>query len=164
MTLVGGKRDRMLLQSIFNFVRDELDILNWFDVRPSHSQVFMVDIYPEEEEQVLINTLAVSVGDTHYLQAELGSNAEEHHTPIYFDFYAQSDGIGRHMVGDIYSILMRNPVIPVYDLDLATPTIDFYVEVVEETVEKQRPLHATNAWQKHWNVVFCQVRDFRTNA
>ena len=130
----------------------------------THTPINMIDAFPNVDFEPPKNTLAVSVGDSFQDLLELGSKGETHRAPIYFDFYGESDGVTRHLVGDIYLRLNRDPVIPIYDYDLATPAIDFYAQVVEESVEKTYPSRATNAWQKHWGIVTALIEDDRENA
>jgi hypothetical protein len=94
----------------------------------------------------------------------MGSRGEEHYVPIYCDFFAENDALGRHVIGDIYAFLAENPSIPVYDYDKATPTVDFYAVLEQDTLQKRRPATATNPWQKHWHLVEFRVMDMRANA
>lgn len=164
MPLTGGLRDRMIIESMFNLVKDALTDLGWFDSGRHHSPITMIDAYPGDNEEVAVNTLAVSTGDTFQSMLELGSNGEVHQMAIFYDFYGQNDSLSRHVIGDIYEILNLNPVVPIYDYRSATPYIDFYAEIVEESIEKVLPPRATNPWQKHWQMVGCVVTDDRANV
>lgn len=164
MTLVGGKRDRMVLESVLQHVKSYLIDEDWFQPGRKHLPINMIDAFPDEDSEPPKNTLAVSVGDSYQALLELGSKAETHVAPVYFDFYGQSDALTRHLIGDIYYRLNKDPVIPIYDYDQATPAIDFYALVVEESVEKSYPTRATNPWQKHWGIVTCLIEDERENA
>jgi hypothetical protein len=162
-TLTGGLRDRMLLESIFRGIQADLQAKGWFDANDNYDPIQMIDEYPDEEGEVPLNTLAISMGETYGRSVELGSNATERTIPIYCDFFAQSDGLGRHVIGDILSWVESNPSIPVYDYDQATPSVDFYVQYDEETAETRKPTRAVNPWQKHWHVCEFRVRDERAN-
>lgn len=167
MPLTGGKRDRMVLESVLRHVEGYLDSLGWFDSGRQHQPIVVVDAYPgdgEDGAEVALNTMAFSYGDTYQTMVELGTNAETHTAPIYIDFYGESDGLTRHILGDIYAFLGLNPVLAVYDYDMATPTQDFTVEIVEESVSKGFPSRATNPWQKHWGIITMLVEDERANA
>lgn len=166
MTLEGGLRDRMVLESFLQWVRSDLDALGWFDSGREHLPIRVIDVYPDndgENTQVPLNTMAFSVGDSFQNLLELGSKAETHVVPMYIDFYGESDALTRHILGDIYLRLNRDPVIPVYDYSLATPVVDFSAFVVEESTEVSYPTRATNPWQKHWGIVSCLVEDDREN-
>ena len=165
MPLEGGKRDRMTLESVLRQIEADLTARGWFDSGRQHLPINVIDAYPgDQDQEVPLNTMAFSFGDSAQRMMELGSNAEFHVWPVYVDFYGQSDAVTRHILGDIYDFLGKNPVLPVYDYDMATPTVDFHLQVVEESVAKSYPTRATNPWQKHWGIVSFLVEDERTNA
>lgn len=164
MPLTGGLRDRMIHESIFRAVQGFLQVNNWLDPGRQHATITLVDEYPDDDAEVPLNTVAVSVGDSNQYLLELGSKAETHTTVVYVDFYADGESLGKHVIGDIYAFINENPVIAVYDWSLATPTTDFSVEVVEGSVEKSRPARAVNMWQRHWHSMSFLIRDDRTNA
>lgn len=162
--LVGGLRDRMVMESVLRLVQQSLDGDGWFDSGRNHQPITIVDEYPDTDTEVPINTLAFSFGDTYQRMVELGHRAELFHVPIYIDFFAESDGLSRHIIGDIYAWANENPVIPVWNFDMATPEVDFYIEIMEESVEVQRATRATHPWLKHWATLVFIVSDQRENA
>lgn len=164
MTLTGGLRDRMLLESYLQAIVADLQTKGWFDAGREHGDIQVVDEFPDDDQEVPINTLAFSYGDSFQLQVELGSRAEEHYSFMYVDFFAESDALGRHVIGDIYAFLAENPSIPVYDYDQATPSIEFYGVLEQESLEKRRPSRVVNPWQKHWHILVWRVLDMRANA
>lgn len=164
MTLTGGLRDRMLLESYVQAITADLTTRGWFDVGREHQPIVVVDEYPDEDVEVALNTLAISYGDAFRRQAEMGSLTEEHYVPIFCDFFAENDALGRHVSGDIYAFVAENPSVPVYDYDQATPAIDFYAVMEDSSLEKRRPARAVNPWQKHWYIVEFRVMDMRTNV
>lgn len=162
MTLTGGLRDRMLFDSMMNSIIDNLTGLGWFDGGRYHQPITVVDAYPDENTEPAINTLAFSVDIGVGDRMEMGSRGEIHVTTVFVDFFAESDALARHVIGDVYTHLKSNDTLPVYDYRQATPPIDFYVEV-EEGVDKRTPTRRVNPWQKHWAVCSFQVSDRRTN-
>lgn len=163
-TLTGGLRDRMLHESMLQALKAELQAKGWLDSGRQHGPIKVIDEYPGDTDEVDLNTLAVSVGDSFQASLELGSKAETHLTAVYVDFYAEGDAVGRHVIGDLYAFVAANPRLPVYDYSLATPAVDFHVDVVPESAEKERVNRAVNTWQKHWYALAFQVEDVRTNA
>lgn len=174
MTLAGGLRDRMILENVLRQVMAYLASQSWAIIQPdttligpvdeAYEPIRIVDEYPDTEVEVPVNTLAFSAGDSTQDLMELGSNNEVHYSPIYIDFFASSDALMRHVMGDIYAWLNANPVIAIWDYSLATPEVDFYAHVEEESVSKDRPARAVNSWQKHWLMLSFILRDDRTNA
>lgn len=175
MTVTGGLRDRLIHENILRQIREDLVDRGWRMIdddgttilnpsRDSHVPLRVIDEYPTEEtEEVPLNTIAVSLGDSFQDMLELGSRGEIHMTPVYADFFAENDSLMRHVAGDIYAWVNEHPVIGIWDFSLATPAVDFYVEVEEESPTKDRPARATNPWQKHWMTVSWVVRDERSN-
>lgn len=166
MPLTGGKRDRMILESVLRQVEADLQAKGWFDSGRQHAPIVVIDAYPGDGEAVdepALNTMAFSYGDSFQRMLEMGSNAETHTMPIYIDFYGESDAVTRHIIGDVYAFLGQNPLLPVYDYDLATPVEDFKLEIVEESVSKTFPTNVTNVWQKHWGIITFLAEEERTN-
>lgn len=168
MALEGGKRDRMILESVLRQVKADLESRGWFDENRRHLPINVIDAYPGEnltdpDDEPPLNTLAFSYGDSFQRMLELGSNAETHTFPIYMDFYGESDAVTRHIIGDIYAFLGLNPLLPVYDYDMATPVEDFKLEIVEESISKTFPTNVTNVWQKHWGIVTFLGEEERAN-
>lgn len=163
MALEGGLRNRMILESILRGVEADLTTRGWFDAG-SYSPISIIDEFPDEQGEVAINTMAFSMGDTRTEPLEMGGMAEEMSIPVYVDFFAESDGLGRHVIGDVYDYIMRNQKFQVYDYTTATPVEAFVVPMMEYSGEIRKPDRAVNAWQKHWYVCAFGVNDERPNA
>lgn len=164
MVLEGGLRDRMIVQSVTNAVVEHLDSLDWFDSGRQHLPLVVVDEFPDDRSEPAINTLAFSAelgtGD----DTEMGSFAEAHMLTMFVDFFAESDALGRHVIGDVYAFLKKTRVIPIFDHSVPPPTTpEFFVEVSHD-VEKRKSGRAVNAWQRHWYVCAFEVEDERANA
>ena len=162
--LEGGIRNRMILESILRAVEADLTARGWFDSGNQHQPITIIDEYPDESDEVAVNTLAFSMGDTRTEPLEMGGLSEQWIVPIFVDMFAESDGLGRHVVGDVYDFVMKNQKFQVYDYRNATPTEEFVVQYVEYTAETRKPDRAVNAWQKHWHVCAFAVSDERANA
>ena len=164
MTLEGGLRDRMIHESVLTAIETDLTTRGWFAAGRYHGPITVIDEYPDDEAEVALNTLAVSMGDGDGLSLEMGSTAEEHDQAMFVDFYAESDALGRHVSGDIYAFLKKVRRIQVFDFSVASPTAEFFVQIEEEDVIKRRGATVTTAWKKHWYVVAFTVTDGRDNA
>ncbi len=164
-TLEGGLRDRMILESILRDIEAELTSLGWFEAGRDHKPISIVDEYPDEDgEDVPLNTMAFSFGDIASAPLELGGPAELLWTPIYIDFFAESDGLGRHVIGDIGAHVSKQGQFIVYDYEQTVPTAEFVVQVNDGSLEKRKPTRAVNTWQKNWHVVNFVVTEERSNA
>jgi hypothetical protein len=164
MPLEGGLRDRMMLESVVNDIVADLTTRGWFNnTNKQYAPITVVDEYPEDDDAVELNTIAFSMGDTTSLALELGSKAERLHTSIFVDFFAENDGLGRHVVGDVAAHVNDVGQFTVYDYEQVSPTAEFVVQVMESTLERSKPTRATNAWQKHWHSVAWVVVEERFN-
>lgn len=161
--LEGGIRTRMILESVLRAVEADLTTRGWFEDR-EHSPITIIDEYPDDNAEVPVNTLAFSIGDSTTIPMELGARAEEVNFPIYVDMFAESDGLGRHVVGDVYDYVMKNQKFTVYDYREATPTEEFVVQYMDRSAGTSKPDRAVNAWQKHWHVCSFGIVDERSNA
>lgn len=162
MALVGGIRDRMVQHSVRVAVEAHLTTLGWFTPGRYHRPIVVVDEYPEDD--VAINTLAFSTALGFGIPEEMGTRGEIHHTAMFVDFFAESDALGKHVIGDVYAYMKTNPVIPVYDYREDEPRdVEFHVEVMDDA-EKRKPTNATNAWQRNWYTCSFTLEDVRANA
>lgn len=166
MALRGGRRDRMILESVVLAIEDDLTSREWFDPGRQHQPIVIIDEYPDTEDRVVYNTMSIQFGDSNTRLAELGSRAEIHMVPIFVDFFAENDALKRDVIGDIYAWANETTAIPIIDLSLgaATPTIEFYLEIEAESAQKEYPPRATNPWMKHWGIVSFMVSDMRANT
>ena len=163
MALTGGLRDRMVLQSVVTAITGEMTTLGWFNMTgKQYSEITILDEYPDDKDEVAINTMAFSLGGVQRSEMELGSNAQTLYFPIYVDFFAESDGLGRHVVGDIANFVNRVGQFTVYDYSASpTPTAEFVVLLGEGSLETTKPDRAVNNWQKHWHSVGFVVTEER---
>ena len=164
MALEGGLRDRMILESVLRDIEAYLTTLDWFDAGREHKPITIIDEYPAETDEVPLNTMAFSFGDISTVANELGSPSETMYVPIYIDFFAESDGLGRHVIGDIHTHVAKQGQFTVYDYSQAIPPAEFVVQVNDGSIDKRKPTRAVNAWQKNWHVISFVVLDERSNA
>lgn len=161
--LSGGTRYRMTLESVARDIEAFLATEGWFDSGREHQPIVVIDEFPDDKDEVAINTLAFSMGDSFTRTLELGSQAEQLSIPMFVDFFAENDGMGRDVVGDIYEHVQKIKSFDVLDYDQATPTVEFSVAVFEEASEIRKPERAVNPWQRHWYVCAFVVEDERFN-
>jgi len=163
-TLEGGLRDRMLLESILQDIKADLVARGWFTLGREHGPITIVDEYPDDKAEVELNTIAFSLGDTNSTSTELGSKAETLYVPVFIDMFAENDGLGRHVVGDIHSHVQDVGQFDVLDYRDPSPPVEFRVQLVDGSIERSKPTRAVNSWQKHWHVVGFVVTEERANA
>lgn len=161
MALTGGLRDRMIIESVGNAVVAELTALGWFDSGRYHSPISVVDEFPDITSAVQPNTLAISSATSRGELVELGSNAQDHLITMYFDFFGESDAVARHLVGDIFEYVWKAGQFAVYDYRQATPSLEFYVSLEEETLDHREPDNPNNSWETHWRICSFVIRDMR---
>lgn len=160
----GGLRDRLIHESILQNIVTHLTSLGWFDVGRQHQPITVIDEYPDETGEVAYNTLAITMGDAGGITTELGNTAEDHEIIMFVDFFAESDSLGRHVIGDIYKYLRTNNIQQVRDYEAPLTPVIFTVEV-DDDVEKRRPSTVAYRWQKHWQICSFTVIDYgRTNV
>lgn len=155
----GGLRDRLIHQSLMNNLEAELTTLGWFDAGREHAPIVMVDEFPNDNDEVVFNTLAFSMGDGAGVDRELGNNDETHELIFFVDFFAENDSVGRHLRGDVYEFFRANAAQPVYDY--STDDSQFGTVEIFQDIEKRKPERAVTKWQKHWYVVSFTVVDER---
>ena len=157
--VLGGIRDRFIIESVTNAISDALSALGWFDTDRWHAPIRLVDEYPDENIDVPLNTLAVSIDFALDDFLELGNDGREVVTSFYLDFFAENDAVSRHLIGDIYEFLRTSQMLDVYDYRETPPVHLFKVEV--EGIERERPSRVVTPWQQHWMTLSFDVRDIR---
>lgn len=155
----GGLRDRLIFESLYKAIETQLDTLGWFDAGRQHAPITMVDEFPDENTDVAFNTLAFSMGDAGGVPTEMGSDREDLESMFFVDFFAESDSLGRHVRGDIYRFLKKNPILPVYDYSAIGDPQVFTVEI-QDDIDQRKPERAVQKWQKHWYVVSFGAVDY----
>ncbi len=160
-TLTGGLRDRMVIESVREQITDHLNTLGWFDGGRYHEPLVLVEEFPDDNDEVVVNTVAFSVEDATGRDLEMGSNAEDHSTMFFVDMFMEDDSVGWHLSGDIYAYLKVNKNLDVFDYENAK-VVDFTVSI--EGVDRRKPKRATQAWMKYWFTVSFDALDPRANA
>lgn len=169
-TVVGGLRARFIKDSVFSYVRDKLGDLHWLDqTGRQHSPVTFVDEPQNVTEKIESNTLALSTENTGETDLELGSALSEFRWPMWLDFFAESEAVGIHLVGDVAAILAgrmasigaHRRAIPVYDFAQATPAVLFVVQI--ENVRTEKAHDWPHQWLKHWHSCSFDIVDEYTD-
>lgn len=156
VSCVGGRRQRLVSDSVYHMLNDAITDLGWFTM----SQLTIPVTFRTEsiglEEEIQLNTMVLSETGTLDQDAELGSNLGEITTTFYVDFYAENEAVGKAMAHDLRDILRgrmasigRNrQTVRVYDWDLAVPVHIFTCEVEDVVVDQARDY--PKPWQKNW--------------
>lgn len=167
MTLGGGLRSRMIEMSTFETIKTALTALDWFASGRRHQPIILVNEAQEPTgDPIAFNTLALSSENVASSDEELGSLLAEHRRSYYVDFFAESDALGQHVIGDVKDILegrmpslgRSNPIIDVYDYRQATPPQVFYVEVEGVTIDRAHGF--PQPWARHWFSVQFTLIDY----
>lgn len=150
-------------------LRESLDNLNWFSPSANHRAV-TITVEPLDDKDgktpLLPNIVAITDEEMTSLDAELGSNLSDQEWFYAIDVYAESQTVGRHLAGDIRAILegrmqsigRDSPVLDVYDLTQATPSVIFSCEI--SSVESGRVRNFSKPYQKNWFVITFVLSDF----
>ena len=152
----GGLRDRFVYESVFEHVNIELTAKGWFGLDATHTPVTVVYAFPEDEDPVQKNTLAMTSGNADTGYVELGSLAYAKGTILFFDFYGENDPISQQLIGDIEHFFLKNPSLDVYDYENAKAVL-FQAQVLDSLV--RRPTRVTQPWQKHWITLSVEIED-----
>jgi hypothetical protein len=166
VTIVGGLRSRLIFDSTFKTVKDGLTDLGWFDPARRHQPINLVDEPQDTDKEVALNTVAVSDENINSLYYELGSNLAEKPRFFYVDFFAESDGLGKHLIGDVADLLegrfvsigRSGPVVDIYDFRQNPPSHIFSCDVQNLRVDRAHGW--TRPWLRHWYSIQFQLVDF----
>ncbi len=156
MDIVGGLRARLIRQSIFQYVYDGLDELGWFDPTRPHLPVTFESKAQDTEEEIRLNTAALSDENDAESGWELGSNMTENSWQFYIDIFAESDALGLHFIQDVRDLLRGRftsigydrESFDVYDYRQATPPVLFICSIENVDVDKAHGF--LKPWLQHW--------------
>lgn len=177
MTIEGGKRDRMIIESFYWMLRNSLTSLGWFEAGRQHLPINMIPVPVSSRDEIPYNTLVVNWEDIDGTDAELGSNALELVHTAFVDFYAEppppdgngGEALGKHLIGDVRSIIIGEmpsigrswPTLDVLDYSLATPTYLFTVEFDTHRTRTSKVHHANQPWERWWYTCVVEVIEER---
>lgn len=164
-TIVGGTRHRLIKQSLYNMIQQSLTDLGWFQAGRVPFPVSFRSTPIQTDEEVDLNTGVLSTENWDESGSELGSNFGEFSWVAYVDFYAESDSVGQHFIGDIYEIIAGRmssigrgrTSFPVYDLRQATPPVAFYCDLEEPMIDRAHDF--IKPYQRHWFACRFLIRD-----
>lgn len=167
MTVVeGGLRDRLVFESFHTMVKTALTDLGWFEPGRKHAPVVFRTTAVPEGEQIPANTVAVSSEDLDDSPGEIGSTLTEDRTVVWVDFYAESDALGRHLIGDVRDVLRgkmpsigrTDPSFVVLDFTVVAPHPELFLVGIEDVAVERS--HSPTA-QRHWFAVTCSLVEDR---
>lgn len=163
--VVGGLRERFIVDSMKQHIHDGLSTLHWFDMGRQHLPVTVRTEPVPNIEEIVPNVVAIMEDGLSENDAEMGSNFTEFRWQFAIDVYAENDAVGRHLAGDIKAILSARfaftdglPHLPVYDFRMATPAVIFYCDF-ENLVASRQQLWQ-RSYQKFWWTILIDVVDF----
>jgi len=163
VVLEGGLRDRMIHESLGRHIETDLTTRGWFDAGRDHAPIIVITGFPNDTDEVEINTIAFSVEDATGEDLEMGSLSEVHQTAFFVDMFMEDDAVGWHLSGDVYSFVRKNAAsLDVFDYSQGGDPVDFTVSLIE--IQRRKPTRAVNSWQRHWFTVGLIAEDFRTNV
>lgn len=168
---VGGRRARLIKDNVYNFVKNGLTELDWFDTPSEHLPLVMHPKISPWDVEVTPNTITVSTENAIDTEAEMGSSFAEHRWQYFVDIFAEDDSVGLHLATDVKDMLIGHmtviseygPDIAVYDLSIssATPVELFTVEVENISMDKGR-FYESAAKKFWWQIAFDIVDAYGT--
>lgn len=169
MAIVGGLRDRLIVENLRNLIESGLDELGWFDQSNAlinHGLQVRTEPIADDEE-IRPNVIAITDEDIISSEYELGNESLTESTWAYaIDIYAEDNASGKHLCGDIRAILegkftssvqYSGRTLPIFNLTEATPTQVFTVDIENIASGKQRVYG--KPYQKYWWTILFDVVD-----
>lgn len=172
-TVVGGLRSRLIFDNLFYLIKDNLTTIGWLngDGSRRHQPVNLVVEAQDLTTEVPINTLSISDENVSSEPWEIGSQLTQDTRYYYVDLFAESDPVGKHLIGDVRDILAGKfaslgrtaPVLEVYDLrNNGQPnTLLFTCDLIDIRVDRAHGYR--EAWLRHWYSIQLALLDYYTN-
>lgn len=153
---VGGLRQRLVADSVYQLIKVCLTELGWFTSGRPYSPITIRTTAVGNDEEIALNTLVINETETTDDEAEMGSNLGDVVTTFYVDFYAEKESLGKQLIHDVRDILKgRMPAIgrtnnnlPVFDWFMATPSLLFVCDIDDVVVDQARDF--PKPYQKNW--------------
>jgi hypothetical protein len=172
-TVVGGLRTRLIFDNLYNLIKDNLTQLDWLngDGSRRHSPIHFVVESQDITTEIPINTLTLSDENVASTPWEVGSQFTEDTRYYYVDFFAESDPVGKHLIGDVRDILLGKyaslgrvaPELDVWDLrNNGQPTqVLFSCTIIDVRVDRAHGYR--EPWLRHWYSVQFGLLDYYTS-
>lgn len=165
MPLYGGLRDRMIEQALREVINTGLTALGWFEAGRHHEPITFVAKMIDANTEVPVNTLALSGDPFDADLLEMGSSLAEERRTFYVDFFAESDALGKHLIGDVRDLLRGRmphvgrdkPILEVYDVTSEDVTPAFICEI--EGVRSESVRESNAAHKRSWYLCRFEVID-----
>lgn len=165
MTVVGGIRARLIRDSFYNYVKDGVVARGWTNTGRRHAPFRFIPQPNDWDEEVPLNSIAVTAEDVTDEPAEMGSVLTVDRWSFYIDIYAENDAVGQDVTHDIRDMLRGKyqaidygrTGFPVLDYRMATPEILFVCDI--ENVISDRARNFPQAWRRFWFSIRCDVED-----
>lgn len=165
MVLYGGLRDRMIDQALRELITEGLTALGWFEPGRHHEPITFVAKAVDASTEVPVNTLALTGDPFDADLLEMGSLLAEERRSYYVDFWAESDALGRHLIGDVRDLLRGRmphvgrdrPLLAVFDRtapDQSEPAFHCDIErVISESTREGSAAHKRSWYMCRFEVV-----------
>lgn len=152
-------RSRHLRATMYNKVKTDLATLGWVNapINFNGTPVTVVDYQPDERnEPVLVNTVAVSLGDVvNDVDEELGAQAgglRSAFYPVFIDVYMVEQALSDALCDDIRAIF-DNAIFPL--VDQVTGTDSGETIEIDEVRGPDRPVNIASAdpFKRFWRIM-----------
>lgn len=167
--LAGGLRQRMIFDSLYAMIHDNLATLGWFTVGRRHAPINLVVEHQDLTTEVPINTMALTDENVTNVPWEVGSTLSEDTRYFYVDFFGENDAVAKQIIGDVRDILLGKyasigctaPVLLVHDYRQPTPPVAFSCDIVNVRVDRSHDY--SRPWLRHWYSIQGSLLDYYTN-
>ena len=105
MTYSGGKRLRLIKDSLANVIDQALSDLGWYSTTSWFTPVTFVNEPVNPADKVSVNTVGLSFENFTPTEAELGSLMDRIEWEFFVDIFGEDSSTGVHLAGDILDAL-----------------------------------------------------------
>ena len=158
--LVGGFRNRLIIDSVQYCLENALTELGWFDSGRAHRPLRFLHEPTPWNEATEPNAIGVAMWPSFEQETELGSNLHTDFHLVKVETWAESTSLADHLTGDLVEIIRgrlggrTRPSISVLDFSLATPAPVFNLDVDTDSIEVIRNAgRMERVWQTFWTTV-----------
>lgn len=166
MAFVGGTRDRAVHQSVYNFLKNHLTTLDWFDSGRAHQPINFIAGRPKQasEATVPVNTVALVDEEVAVSDFEMGTDGTQNKYKFTLEMYAESDSVGRALMGDVRKLLAGQypglSLYPIIDLMDYSQTPAVYVDYMDVCDIVWSHPTSKDLYQRFWFQVSWTVTDY----
>lgn len=164
--IIGGLRDRLIHESVYNRVLGGLTTIGWLDAGRQHAPLNIIPEQKSWDEELPPNTITVAPADTTDEDYEMGTFGSKNTHAFYIDVYGENEALGLQISGDVRDIIRgkfaaqftNQGQLPVLNYTQTGNPFAFMCDI--ENVTRDRAQNFPRKYERFLWVIRCEIIDY----